>query len=1568
LAVLMLFSVASAFAGFGSVFADGEEPVNETQQSETGEPPAEELIEEDILPQSEEPAPAEEETSEASESEAPAEEEFNMMPMFAPYDATETKMDFNLEFEGDLTNGTGDPAAVYINGYDAEERYEDGVIGQAVRLDGYNYIELESPESAALDYSGNFSLAFWVNVKDARGGDPVIFSNKGWSSGNNPGFLLHIATRWKEIKLNVKTELGGRYDQVVARTDPGVTGWQHVAVVFDVDNNKIYSYCNGVKRLDVDMDLTGGVPGNLLHTLIGQSYDNSENATFYNGKDKSYDVDMLLDDFVMKNETFSQSYISELFLEGKELLVGSGEWSDKSGNGDMLSAEFGESGIADSSAYARVFSGNTGAENISVDETLGKYVANMGGNAANAYLTPWSEQDYAKTHDAKFDGDGDDTGGDGMTAAVTFKAELASGNASIFGNMTDAEGIGLDIEPNDANTANLKLYMKTPYTNGPYIELPGAVTYGEWYQATAVYDGYEMALYLNGVLRGTVRQWNDLPVPAAASRFFVIGGDVDGNGEAENAFTGAIASLRIYSRQLSEYEVGELANRDMSKGGEEPPEGDTVTFGVISDTHITETNYTTQARTTEAFEFYSELGTDAVVVVGDLSDNGNIGQLNAWKAAMQAGKSDDVRLIASMGNHEENKWANFESATGNKANDVKIVNGYYFITVSPGAGTLDAETGRASQSNTSTYSYAVNWLEQQLQIAEAASPDKPVFVFFHHPIRNTFYASHEWYGFGFETVFDNHPRAVTFAGHIHSPNNHPKSIWQKEGGYTAINTVTLKYFEMETGMIYGSVPPNSGNAAQGLLVTADGSNVTVKNYDFISHEWIEQTWSFDATPGAERPYTAASRVSQAVAPEFDEDAEISVTQIGETVARVSFPQAHIPAGGHKDDIVQSYKYDFINKTTGLTDVSFKTFSDYYFLPTPGTIGSDVSGLKRGTEYEVRIYAYDAMGAAQGYQGGWEGGGSESEPLTAMFTTQGTAPEAADVFDVYRQGVAPADMLDVDFTGGVISDHALNRSFGGGSAGNITFSDELGKYAANFTGSTSQAWITAWSASDYEKTLDGLTLESVFKVDPFTGGFVDLAGNMQSAGYGLEIVPESSNTFSLEFWCHVGGSYKIPKVTGLDFNRWYHVAGVYDKEEGMVKLYVDGALKAGFPASGDISKPGALSRSFVIGGDSNSNSGIEAAMRGSVSAARIYSEPLNDTQIEVLANRELPSIDDTAPIIRIDGELPEYILIDEGAVLPAIKAADNSSSVTLTAKIDGVIEAMGGVEVNLIPEYEIPNAEALATSFGASDLQLAAGMGVSEIIFTLKAVDPSGNETEVLRRIALRSEEPGDPDPTDPDPTDPDPSVPAGYDGFARISVIEKTVAGRDLGYDLSVDADDNKISIIEIEFNYDGALQFKSATPSEGFELIEVNDGKDRKGNERDGVLFVSMMKNDGAGVSVQNLTNILNLTFTAANPKAAVALEIAYIGAGGYDAEGKSVNLRIEAPAPSETDVFHGYDFDLNSSVDYGDVAEMQKHLGKNSESVGWNAVSHMDIADNDDAIDIADLMQILVYIRTVL
>lgn len=694
-------------------------------------------------------------------------------------------------------------------------------------------------------------------------------------------------------------------------------------------------------------------------------------------------------------------------------------------------------------------------------------------------------------------------------------------------------------------------------------------------------------------------------------------------------------------------------SQPMEANGFISPEGDIdsvsdpaaeVSFGVVSDTHVRQDKATEKSRLAKAFSFFSESGMDRMVVAGDLTDNGAASEYAAWKQIKEENLT--IPLIASMGNHENNSADAFTETTENKPNDHQVVNGYHFITLSPGSGELDAETGKGTKQGGGNYTYTLDWLEDQLSQAEADTPDKPIFVFFHHPIKNTFYVSTEWYGSGLDEIFKNHPHAVTFSGHIHSPNNMPTSIWQ-DGGYTAVNTVTLSYMEMESGMIYGSVPPNASQIAQGLVVEANGSRVTIKNYDFLADKWIPQTWTFDVTETL--PYTD-ERAESAQEPYFADDAQLMVSEVGENSVKLTFDQAEV-AENNVGDIVHSYRYDFINTQTQKVVKTFKTWSEYYLQPMPERITQKAPDLEGGTSYEVRIYAIDAyQKVSENY-------------LSQTFKTTGESSSEPG-FDDMVEGVPKADLLDVDFSDGAISDHSVSgNTFYGSDGSNIAMDEELGKYTARFTGKAEEAFLTDWSAGQYDQTNDDFTIESTFKVDKFSENYVDLFANMESAGIGFEIPPYDDESASLEAWVHVGGSYQKPTAAGaLKYGEWNHGVITYDGSK--VTLYVNGVKIASREATGKVKTPAKSSQYYVIGGDSGSNGSVQSPMTGAISTARMYSKALTAKQVSMLANRELQMIDTTKPVIQLESQPAGTGTMNKDYTIPAAQAADNSTIVTL----------------------------------------------------------------------------------------------------------------------------------------------------------------------------------------------------------------------------------------------------------------------------------------------------------------
>lgn len=414
----------------------------------------------------------------------------------------------------------------------------------------------------------------------------------------------------------------------------------------------------------------------------------------------------------------------------------------------------------------------------------------------------------------------------------------------------------------------------------------------------------------------------------------------------------------------TEKEVDAIVKEAKDKNDKENNEDkkDSVKFGVISDIHLDPNNERQVERTAKALNFFEENGAASSFIVGDVTNNGLESQYKEYEKVKKARAGSEMEVHASMGNHEGGTRNLFTKYYGDEPNAHYKINGYNFITVSP--------DGNGWSGN---YSNASKWLSEELKKAKADTGDKPIFVFFHHPIKDTFYVSDEWYGDIPKNIFNDYPMAVTFSGHIHSPNNHPRSIWQDK--FTAVNTVSLYYFEMESGYNNGSTyPKNKDLCAQGMLIEADGTKVTIKNRDFISDNWIDETWTFDTAHPEDFPYTD-KRYNEARAPKFEEGTVVKVTDMNisgkDASVNLEFNQAKVDPESVKGDIVHSYEFEI--KENDKVVKTVKDWSGFYLIPMPQKMNMKLDDLKANTKYTVDIYPVDAFK-------------KKGDPITVTFTT------------------------------------------------------------------------------------------------------------------------------------------------------------------------------------------------------------------------------------------------------------------------------------------------------------------------------------------------------------------------------------------------------------------------------------------------------------------------------------------------------------------------------------------------------------------------------------------------------
>lgn len=698
---------------------------------------------------------------------------------------------------------------------------------------------------------------------------------------------------------------------------------------------------------------------------------------------------------------------------------------------------------------------------------------------------------------------------------------------------------------------------------------------------------------------------------------------------------------------------------------------------------------------TEAYEFWAEQDVQAALLVGDLTDSATQSEYNGLRDTLAANAVTGIPAITSMGNHDVSgigSYDRFTAATGQQPNAHYTVQGYHVITVSPGAGSLDAGTGLPSLPSSGDYAYSKDWLRAQLTEATADDPTKPVMVMVHHPLRCTHYVSDEWYGTGladgcgddFASIFDDFPQAIVWGGHIHTPQNTPTSIWQgqkgrsdaaADKGFTSVNAPPLVYYEFESGVINTSptsrstdtTPDDAGDNRQTAIVEISGSVVTVKNYDLLADEWIAQTWTWDVADSVDTsqsyderfPFNNEYRSAQTAGPVWGSDAAITVDAITGSKAMVSFPQA-AAAPNTVGDIVHKYRYSTIDVATGDEVNSFQQWSGFYNLPFPTDRAHEVWNLQPEHDYEVRITPINAWGL-------------EGEALTARFRTADYAPGEKPFdpteleFDDLVGDVPAADLLDLAIVDGEPVDVSESaRELTAGADSSIVADDELAAdVLVGAEGGQTAVRTDIFTDDDYAALQDGFTLNTTFRLDSIDSGYIDVFGGMQSGGIGLEAVGLSASTYELQFW------YASPRPTvTLEYGEWYHVTAVYDGTGA--RLYVDGAEKAESESvSFNVKPSSAAARYMTIGGDANPSGSLDdATMTGRIAGTQLYSEVLDEANVHRVAVRELPLIDTIAPMLRLPEKPVTTATVGERVALPAAEAVDDSGVVETAVVVTG----------------------------------------------------------------------------------------------------------------------------------------------------------------------------------------------------------------------------------------------------------------------------------------------------------
>jgi 3',5'-cyclic AMP phosphodiesterase CpdA len=386
--------------------------------------------------------------------------------------------------------------------------------------------------------------------------------------------------------------------------------------------------------------------------------------------------------------------------------------------------------------------------------------------------------------------------------------------------------------------------------------------------------------------------------------------------------------------------------------GKEPE----LVFPVISDIHIKKSGTIDMQKFQDALEQLNEQAPkqDAVVVVGDLTDNGLQEEYDRFFSLYDVKKQLKAVSLFTIGNHEYRNGLSevdaqkrFLTETRMESiYDHKVIKGYHFIILGPENGLTEGYYSKEQ----------IQWLGEQLEQAEKDDPKKPIFVFQHHPIKNTVFGSEWSTEINRELLYNTlkeYPQVIHFSGHTHYPLDDPRTIHQKD--FTSVGTSSVSYIWTGAGYLQGELPPGHQNISQGLIVEVYKNKVVIKRRDFHKNDWTGKPWKIQLPVKANQfDYT---ETRDPIKPFFSKDASISVVE-EKTTARsleITFTQAV------DNLLLHSYKVIAKEKETGETLKEYKAFSEFYNDPIPNLLTLPVQGLKPGTTYVIEVTALDAFG-------------------------------------------------------------------------------------------------------------------------------------------------------------------------------------------------------------------------------------------------------------------------------------------------------------------------------------------------------------------------------------------------------------------------------------------------------------------------------------------------------------------------------------------------------------------------------------------------------------------------------
>ena len=1124
----------------------------------------------------------------------------------------------------------------YGNSANEGSRYTGDV---TVEIDGGAYTVKGFTKTAATqhfiaDYSSNkadftaslsdgFALeaAFVVPALPTDGASDAII---GATSGGGFGIFVK---QDGSLMFEVGKQTSGYADLYLSRK---VTAGEyiHLLCVFDAAAGKLVNYVNGVK--DGEMAIAGFRAGGYFGAVsVGGTTASATNGTNYACNPTSYTAVNLYEDALGAEEA-AAAYQNHLAYLGVDVDPGT-DPDPEPATSEILELCFGEGTLRALSSLTL----NSAAEYSSANtpkakaENVGSVNLTVAGKACRTYA--FTKATTNNTIGVSFDKDELQAAlADGFSVETSFIVPSGLSGEQYFVGSTGGSGFGVA-----SYDGRLAFFLYDGAWKKVQADMPQA---GSLCHVVATYDAAAgtISMLVNGVPTASVAV--GAPVYGAG---WPGGVGVGGTTASATNFTNSqvpngtvITGLRIYSDSMTNDEAFAKYKSHMAQFGvtvtpvyDKDYDDDfepVLRFVVGSDVHVVSQgdakDVKLQKMLAQSYDIAVNSGNhyenlDAVVLVGDIGDNGRDAEWRAVKNTLDNGLDyDETKAIVTMGNHEfyEDKTTavdRFEDVFGaGTAEAHYVINGYHFIIVAP-----DADSRNGFDYNADTAA----WVEQQLKIAQAdTGKDKPIFVFQHIGNQNTVIGTSQYAGEQaatiLESVYRKYPQVVNFSGHSHCPLNDEASILQEY--YTALGTGTLNYSTRT--MVNGEYidMSNRYSIAQNYVVEVDAdSNTRIRMWDINKNDYVGETYLIESYTPSGFVYTRDRYDESDLF--FAEDAQLELVRVTSNLVSVKF--SPVPK-----ESLAGRAYKLAVEDTGGKEVGVRYVSNDFFNEDYETkIQSAVGGLQPETDYVLKVYAVNPM-----YNDDIKAPGTfYSEPLRISFTTSAVSvgEPTADLFN-----------LSVDAENETVSDispNAMTAKVYGSPA--YSYDETIGMDVVTFPGSASHVV----KFSDYKDDADdmsyGFTMEAYFKVNEFPSSSCSPLSSQQAAGFGFDVNAAGVCSYEVH-----NGSYKPLTKTIRSTDLYYHWVCVYNGET--LTCYVNGNKIGAISAEAPLLFPQDAGKVLFLGSDTTDAGNPERALKCSVAIARIYSQPLTESQAKALFD-EVKDKRDPALYAGEDAD-PEYL--------------------------------------------------------------------------------------------------------------------------------------------------------------------------------------------------------------------------------------------------------------------------------------------------------------------------------------